>query len=171
MNEKIIRVAVPLIPAIIIIACVAAAFATHGWDWKATVLGEQSLQALEIFSPEGFSEAESLFEVTGFRLSEDRTKLILDAVFHSPLNLPVTIKEMQAEFVLDGSIVVVHLPSEVQVPAQGSASLTLEGALPPLQGPTMYPSAEQLTPRSMMMTVDVGGILIKLEELEAGGVR
>ncbi|RZN39863.1 MAG: hypothetical protein EFT35_03450 [Methanophagales archaeon ANME-1-THS] len=167
MNEKIIRVAVPLIPTLIIIICVAAAFATHGWDVKATVLGEQSFQALEIFSPEGFAEAEAVFEVTGFKISEDRTKLMLDAVFHSPLKLPVTIKEMQAEFVLDGSIVVIELPREVQVPPRGSASLTLEGPLPPLT----YPPTEQPTPRSMMMTVDVGGIVLQLEELEAGGAR
>jgi hypothetical protein len=170
MDEKIIRIAVSIIPTIIIIACIMAAFATHGWDVRATLLGEQSLQALELFSPEDFSGEEALFEVTGFMLSEDRTKLILEAVFHSPINLPVTIKEMRAEFILDGCTVVTHLPSEVQVPARGSRSLTLEG-LPAADGPSTFPSAEKLTPQSMMMTVDIGGIIVKIDESDAGGGR
>lgn len=167
MNEKILRIMVPLIPTLLILACLAVAFATHDWDVKATVLGEQSLQALEIFSPEGIAGSEAGFEVTGYTISEDRTKLMLNVIFHSPLKLPVRIKELQADLLIGGSSVVVHLPSEVIVPPRGSASLTLEGPLPP----NTYPPAEQPTLRSMRMTLDVGGITITLEQSGAGGVR
>ncbi|MDI6810122.1 MAG: hypothetical protein QMD80_00320 [archaeon] len=52
--------------------------------------------------PADLAGEEELLEVTDLRLSEDGTKLVLEAVLHSPLNVPVTIKEMQAEFILDG---------------------------------------------------------------------
>ena len=169
MGEKIIKLVISLIPTIIIIACVAAAFATHGWDVKATLLGEQSLKALDIFSPEGFSGEEALFEVTDLKLSEDRTTLILDAVFHSPLNLSVTIKEMQGEFELEGSTVTIYLPEEVAIPAQGSANVMLEGSLPVAQTPSTLPSAEAFTLDRMEMTLDIGGIELKLGNLGLGG--
>jgi len=169
MSEKILKVVVSSIPTIIIIVCVAAAFATHDWNVQATVLGDQPTKVLERLLPGELTSEEELFEVTDFKLSEDRTKLILDAVFHSPLNLPVTIKEMQAEFGIDGSIVVLHLPSEITVPARGSASLALEGPLPAVQSPPTHLSVENLTPRSMRMRLEVGGIEIKLENSGLGG--
>lgn len=57
----------------------------------------------------------------------------------------------------------------INTPARGSASVTLEGSLPPLQDSHTYPSAEDLTPRSMMMVVGIGGIELKLEDLGLGG--
>ena len=169
MGEKIIKLVISLIPTILIIACVGAAFATHDWDMQATILGENPLEALESFMPSEMNATEEPLEIINFTFSEEENEVVLEAVLHSPLNVPVTIKEMQAEFELEGSTVTIHLPEEVAIPAQGSASITLEGSLPPLQDQLTYPSAENLTPRSMTMTVDVGGIEVKFENLGLGG--
>ena len=171
MDEKIIKVAISIIPTILIIACVGAAFATHDWDMQATILGENPLQALERLMPSGLAGdgEEEFLEVTDVRLSEDGTKLVLEAMLHSPLNVPVTIKELTAEFTLEGSTITICLPEEVKVPAQGSASLNLEGSLPVAQTPSTLPSPEAFTLDRMEMTLDIGGIELKLEDLGLGG--
>jgi hypothetical protein len=171
MSEKIIKVVISLIPTILIIACVGAAFATHDWDMQATVFGESPLQALESLLPTGLAGdgAGEFLEVTDVRLSEDGTKLVLEAVLHSPLNVPVTIKELTAESTLEGSTITIRLPDEVKVPAQGSANVMLEGSLPVAQTPSMLPSAEAFTLDRMEMTLDIGGIELKLWNLGLGG--
>ncbi len=171
MTEKIIKVVISLIPTILIIACVGVAFATHGWDMQATIIGENPLEALQRLLPTGLAGdgEEEFLEVTDVRLSEDGTKLVLEVALHSPLNVPVTIKELTAEFTLDGSTITIRLPDEVKVPAQGSASLNLEGSLPEVQIPPTLPSAEAFTLEKMEMTIDIGGIELKLEDLGPGG--
>jgi len=171
MGEKIIKVVISLIPTILIIACAGAAFATHDWDMQATILGENPLEALERLMPTGLAGdgEEEFLEVTDVRLSEDSTKLVLEVALHSPLAVPVTIKELTAEIELEGSTVAIHLPEEVAIPAQGSANVTLEGSLPVAQTPSTLPSAEAFTLDRMEMTLDIGGIELKLENLGPEG--
>jgi hypothetical protein len=171
MSEKIIKMVISIIPTILIIACVGAAFATHDWNMQATILGENPLQALERLMPSGLAGdgGEEFLEVTDVRLSEDGTKLFLEAALHSPLAVPVTIKELTAEVELEGSTVAIHLPEEVAIPAQGSVNVTLEGSLPVAQTPSTLPSAEAFTLDRMEMTLDIGGIELKLGNLGLGG--
>jgi hypothetical protein len=91
-------------------------------------------------------------------------------VLHSPLNVPVTIKELSVEFPLDGSSAILRLPEAVVVPAQGSANLELEGVLPEAETLPTPPSTEELTFGSIKMTLDIGGIELHLEESELGGM-
>ena len=169
MSEKIIKVVIPIIPTILIIACVGAAFATHDWDMQATILGENPLEALESFTPSELNATAEPLEIINFTFSEEEDKVVLEAVLHSPLNVPVTIKEMQAEFELEGSTVAIHLPEEVAIPAQGSVSVTLEGSLSEVQTPPTLPSAEAFTLEEMEMTIDIGGIEVKLGDLGPEG--
>ncbi|MHC1623258.1 MAG: hypothetical protein ACXQTR_01550 [Candidatus Methanospirareceae archaeon] len=111
-------------------------------------------------------------KISDFKLSEGGEKVVLEAVLHSPLNVPVTIKELSVEFPLDGSsaIAILRLPEAVVVPAQGSANLELEGVLPEAETLPTPPSTEELTFGSIKMTLDIGGIELRLEESELGGV-
>ena len=169
MNEKIIKAVVPLVPLILIITCTGAAFATHGWDVQATLVEENPVKVLERLLPAEADIEEEPFEVTGVKLSENGTKLVLEGVLHSPLNVPVTIKEMVAKFTLEGNTATIRLPEEIEVPARGSANLRLEGALPELQNPLTFTSREKFALESLDMTLDICGIELKLEESVLGG--
>ncbi len=169
MSEKLLRAVIPIIPLLIIIGCVGAAFAAHGWDVQAMILGEKPLKALERLIPAESDTERELLEVTDLQRAEDGNKVVLAAVFHSPLNMPVTIKELSTEFILEGSPVTVRLADEVEVPPQGSASLELEGSLSEAQASLTLPPAETITLRNLKMTVDIDGIELTLEEEKLGG--
>jgi hypothetical protein len=171
MSEQVVRAIVPLIPLILIFSCVGTAFATHDWDVQATLIGEQPLEALEVLVPAEGDEEEEILELKDFQFADNSTKLSLEVVLHSPLNVPVTIKELSTEFELAGSAVTICLPEEVEVPARGSASLTLEGSLPEMQDPFTIPSAETFAFRGMKLTLDVYGIELALDESAQGGAR
>ncbi len=173
MSEKIVKAVISAIPTVILVVCVVAAFATQGWDVQATLVGDKPIEVLETLVPvpaeSAVGEELKLLEVTDFRLSDDGTKRILEAVFHSPLNVPVTIKELSADVIMDGNSYTVSLPNEVEIPAKGSASLTLEGALLEVQTPSTLPSAGKFTLSNMRMTLDISGIELQIEESEPGG--
>lgn len=168
MGEKILKVVLSMIPTILIVVCVVAAFATHGWDVQRTIFGEDPQKAVEGLMPFelGGGAEEEFFEITGFEISDGLRKLTIEAVLRSPLNVPIKIKELSIEFIVDSSTVTVSLPSEVEVPAKGSANLKLEGLLPrtlaQMQKPPTLPSEEKLTPRSMKMTLEIRGIELEV---------
>lgn len=164
MSEKIVKAVISAIPTVILVVCVVAAFATQGWDVQATLVGDNPIEVLEALVPAESAVGGELLEVTDFWLSDDGTKLVLEAVFHSPLNVPVTIKELSADIIMGDNSCTVSLPNEVEIPAKGSASLTLEGALP-----ESLPSAGKFTLSNMRMTLDISGIELQMEESEPGG--
>ncbi len=166
MNEKTLGAVISAIPTVILVVCVVAAFATHGWNVQATLIGDNPAEVLERLVPGESDMGKDLLEVTNSRVSDDGTKLVLEAVLHSPLNVPVTIKELSADVVMGDNSCTVSLPNAVEIPAKGSASLTLEGALPEVQ---MLPSGRTPTFRNMKMTLDISGIELKMEESGLGG--
>ena len=175
MNEKILKVVLSAIPTILLVICVVAGFATHGWDVQAALFSEDPQEIVERLLPSEIGAEEGFIEVTGFKPSEDGT-FTIEAVLRSPLNVPVKIKELSAELILYGSPVTISLPGEVEIPAKGSASLKLEGALPAVpaqtQMPPTLPSAEQSTPtniRNVRMKLDISGIELEMEESGLGG--
>jgi hypothetical protein len=169
MSEQAVRAIVPIIPLILIFGCVGAAFATHDWDVQATLVGEQPFEALGRLVPAESNVDGEVLEFTDFQLADNNTKLMLEVTLHSPVNVPVTIKELSTEFALAGSTVTLRLPQEVEVPAQGSASLTLAGSLPEMQDTLTVPPLETFAFRGMKLTLDVYGIQLKLEESGQGG--
>ena len=123
---------------------------------------------MERFLPGAMSTEGEPLEITDFTFSEESGKVVIGVVFHSPLTLPVTIKELTAEFSLDGNTIIMNLPEEVTIPAQGSASFTLEGLLPEGQSPPAVESTEAFVLKKTELTLDVGGIELKLGNLGAG---
>lgn len=164
MSEKIVKAVISTIPTVILVVCVVAAFATQGWDVQATLVGDNPIEVLEALVPAESAVGRELLEVTDFWLSDDGTKLVLEAVFHSPLNVPVTIKELSADIIMGDNSCTVSLPNDVEIPAKSSASLTLEGALP-----ESLTSAGKFTLSNMRMTLDISGIELQMEESEPGG--
>jgi hypothetical protein len=171
MSEQAVRAIIPIIPLILIFGCVGTAFATNDWDVQATLMGEQPFEAFGTLVPAESDGDGEVLEFTDFQLADNDTKLMLEVTLHSPLNVPVTIKELSTEFALAGSAVTLCLPEEVEVPAQGSVSLTLEGALPEMQDTLTVPPLETFAFRGMKLTLDVYGIQLKLEESGQGGAR
>jgi len=168
MSERIIRAVLPVIPTILLITCVVAAFAVNDWNVQATLLAESPQKTVERLLPFEPGAETELFEDVDFQLSEDRSKLTFEAVLHSPLKVPITIKEMSAEVVLDGNTVPINLTNVVEIPAHGSARLKLKGSLAGAEVPTQLPE-EKPTPdiRNMKMKLDIRGIELEIEE--AGG--
>jgi hypothetical protein len=171
MSEKIIRAVLPVIPTILLITCVVAAFAVNDWNVQATLFPEDPHKTMERLLPFELGAETELLEDVDLKLSEDRSKLTFEAVLHSPLKVPITIKEMSAEVILDGNTVFISLPSEVEIPAQGSARLKLEGSLAEVEVSTQLPE-EMPTPdiRNMRMKLDIRGIELEMGESGMGGV-
>ena len=170
MSEKIIRAVLPVVPTILLITCVVAAFAINDWNVQATLLAESPQKTMEKLLPFEPGAETELFEDVDFKLSEDRSKLTFEAVLHSPLKVPITIKEMSAEFILNNSTVTLSLPEQVEVPAKGSARLKLEGSLAELEEPIPTQLPEEMPVRNMRMKLDIRGIELEIGESGLGGV-
>jgi len=172
MDEKVIRSAVPIIPAVLLIGCILAAFATNGWDVQATLFAEdpaKTAKSLTDFGSGAPGEGSEFFKFNDVDISGDRVTVKLE--IQSPLNIPITVKELSAEIPVGGGVGMVSLPEPVKIPAKGSASLNLEGTMPDAQ--TIYdPHAmENRAVRNMNMVLDISGIELSIKQPEGiGGV-
>ncbi len=172
MGEKIIRSAVPIIPAVLLIGCILAAFATHGWDVQATLFAEdpaktaKSLTEFGSGAPGGGSE---FFKFNDVDISGDRVTVKLDV--QSPLKIQITVKELSAEIPVGGGVGMISLPEPVTIPAKGSASLNLEGTMPDARTISDPHALENPAVRNMNMVLDISGIELSIKQPKGiGGV-
>ncbi len=172
MDEKIIRSAVPIIPAVLLIGCILAAFATHGWDVQATLFAEdpaktaKSLTEFGSGAPGGGSE---FFKFNDVDISGDRVRVKLEV--QSPLNIPITVKELSAEIPVGDGVGMVSLPEPVTIPAKGSASLNLEAAMPDARTIPDPHARKNPAVRNMNMVLDISGIELSIKQPKGvGGV-
>jgi len=172
MDEKIIRSAVPIIPAVLLIGCVLAAFATHGWDVQATLFAEdpaKTAKSLTDFGSGAPGEESEFFKFNDVDISGDRVTVKLEV--QSPLNIPITVKELSAEIPVGGGVGMVSLPEPVTIPAKGQVSLNLEGTT--LDAGTTSDPHAMVNPavRNMNMVLDISGIELSIKQPEGiGGV-
>ena len=168
MSEKIARAILRVIPTFLLITCIVAAFAVQDWNVERTIFGEEDplKKAGELLPFESVAETE-LLEDVNLKFSEDRSKLIFEAVLNWPLNVPLTIKEMSAEVLLDGNVVNISLPSEVDIPAKGSERLKMERSLAEAEVPTEI-STQNIS--NMKMILDIRGIELEIGESGLGGI-
>ncbi len=85
--------------------------------------------------------------------------------------MPITVKELSADIPVGDSVGMVSLPEPVIIPAKGSASLNLEGAVP--DAVTISDPHAQKNPavRNMNMVLDISGIELSIKQPEGvGGV-
>ncbi len=172
MDEKTIRSIVPIIPAVLLIGCILAAFATHGWDMQTTLFAEdpaKTAKSLTDFSP-GAAGGESEFLKFGdVDISGDSVTVRLEA--QSPLNMPITVKELSADIPVGDGVSTVSLPDPVTIPAKGSASLNLEGIMPDDQSISDPHAMANQAVRNMNMVLDISGIELSINQPESvGGV-
>ena len=85
MDKKIIRSAVPIIPAVLLIGCILAAFATHGWDVQATLFAEdpaKTAKSLTEFSSRAPGGGSEFFKFNDVDISGDRVAVKLEVQRH-----------------------------------------------------------------------------------------
>ena len=174
MDEKVIRSAVPIIPAVLLIGCILAAFATNGWDVQATLFAEdpaKTVKSLTDFGSgaPGGGEGSEFFKFNDVDISGDRVTVKLEV--QSPLNIPITVKELSAEIPVRGGIGTVSLPEPVTIPAKGSASLNLEGTMPDARTLSDPHAMENPAVRNMNIVLDISGIELSIKQPKSiGGV-
>ncbi|MDF2954756.1 MAG: hypothetical protein OD815_000372 [Candidatus Alkanophagales archaeon MCA70_species_2] len=147
-------------PTVILIMCIVAAFATHGW--RAALFPEDLTKTVKRLMPFKLDAEAKFLEVASFELSEDGT-FVLELKLNSLLSVPVQVEELSVEVAVGESTSVVSLPNAVEVPAKGSANLRLEGKLP-AEALENAKSSEQLTLRSASMRINVSGIILEVWE-------
>ncbi|KAB3543718.1 MAG: hypothetical protein C5617_007595 [ANME-2 cluster archaeon] len=172
MDEKVIRSAVPIIPAVLLIGCILAAFATHGWDMQATLFAEdpaKTAKSLTEFGSGVPGEGSEFFKFNDVDISGDRVTVKLE--IQSPLNMPITVKELSAEIPVGDGVGMVSLPEPVTIPAKGQASLNLEGTTPDAGTISDHHAMENRAVRNMNMVLDISGIELSIKQPEGiGGV-
>lgn len=158
MGEKILKFILPAIPLILLGACVMAAFAAHDWDVQRTLFADDPMKKMEqILSPGAISNRETI-ELVNIDLSDGSDEIALDLMFHSPLNVPVTVTKISADITIGNSVGTLRLADAVNVPAGGSAMINMEGQLDGTPSMAGEQSISNLT-----MELLIGGITIGIE--------
>jgi len=150
----------------LILICILAAFATNDWDIRSTILAEDPQKTVERILPFDPDSEEEFLEVVGSKLSDDESLLLFEIMVHSPLSVPMKIEVLSFELNFGGNTSILSLQDEVEIPANGSASLTLECPIPNLGGSSASGSDVTPTFANMTMRVDIEGI--KLEVVKNG---
>ena len=95
---------------------------------------------------------------------------MLDILIHSPFTVPLIIKALEIQLECNGTAITFRAPDEVVIPARGSASVRLEGALPGSTAPPALLPLDQVTLSRVSIKVDVSGIELQWEGSELGGL-
>lgn len=171
MNERIVRWIIQVIPTILLIGCIVAAFATNGWDVRATLFAEDPMEtakSLVDFNPDASGGGPEFFKVNDVSLSGDRVTVELD--IHSPINMPVTVEELSGDMPVGNGASTISLSEPVTIPAKGSANLNLEGALD-ITAISDPHSLENQAIRNVSMTLNIAGIRLKVKQpKDVGGI-
>ncbi|MEA1908152.1 MAG: hypothetical protein U9N43_03885 [Euryarchaeota archaeon] len=170
MNERIVRWIVPIIPTLLLVSCVVAAFATNGWDAKATFFAEDPTKIAESLKNFGQAAGSEPFKLNDYTIAGNR--IAAEIEINSPLNIPVIVEELSVDVGTGDATSTISLPEQVTIHAKGSASLNLEGALPisRISDPQDMQLSGSGNPeiRGVSMKLDVAGI--KLEIKETGNI-
>ena len=166
MNERIIRWIVPIIPTLLLVSCVVAAFATSGWDAKATFFAEDPAKIAESLTGFGQAAGSEPFKLNDYTISGNR--IAAEIEINSPVNVSVTVEELSVDVGAGDITSTIALSEPVTIPAKGSASLNLEGALPisMISDPQALQDTGSRNPeiRGMNMKLDVAGIKLEIKE-------
>ena len=172
MNKRLVRWVIQVIPTIILIGCVVAAFATNGWNVQATLFAEDPMEtakSLVDFNPDASGGGPEFFKVNDFNRSGDRVTVELE--IHSPLNMPVTVEELSGDMPVGNGASTISLSEPVTIPAKGSASLNLEGAMPDITAIAGPHSLKSPAIHNLSMTLDIAGIRLKVKQPDdVGGI-
>ncbi len=170
MNERIVRWIVPIVPTLLLVSCVVAAFAINGWDAKATFFAEDPTKIAESLTNFGQATGSEPFKLNDYTITGNH--IAAEIEINSPLNIPVIVEELSVDVGTGDIISTIAISEPVIIPAKGSTSLNLDGALPisMISDSQDMSLANSGNPeiRGMNMKLDVAGI--KLEIKETGNV-
>ncbi|MCD6206724.1 MAG: hypothetical protein J7J06_01890 [Methanosarcinales archaeon] len=159
MGERILKFILPTIPLILLGACVMAAFAAQDWDVQRTLFADDPMKKMEqILSPGAISNRETI-EIVNIDLSDGGDEIALDLMFHSPLNVPVTVTEISADIAIGDGVGTLRLVEKVNVPAGGSAMVNMRG---PFNGTPSMAGGQSIS--NLTMELLIGGITIGIED-------
>ncbi|MEA1906061.1 MAG: hypothetical protein U9N12_03775 [Euryarchaeota archaeon] len=166
MNERVVRWIVPIIPTLLLVSCVVAAFATSGLDAKATFFAEDPAKIAESLTNFGQATGSGPFKLNNYTISGNR--IAAEIEINSPLNIPVIVEELSVDVGAGDITSTIATSEQVTIPAKGSANLNLEGALPiaMTSNPQDIELASSGNPeiRGMSMKLDVAGIKLEIKE-------
>ncbi len=166
MNERIVRWIVPIIPTLLIVSCVVAAFATNGWDAKATFVAEDPTKIAESLTNFGQATGSEPFKLNNYSITGNR--IAAEIEINSPLNIPVIVEELSVDVGAGDGTSTIAISEPATIPAKGSASLNLEGVLPGsrISDPHDIQLSSSGNPdiRGVNMKLDVAGIKLEIKE-------
>lgn len=166
MNERIVRWIVPIIPTLLLVSCVVAAFATNGWDAKATFFAEDPAKIAESLTNFGQATGSEPFKLNDYSITGNR--IAAEIEINSPLNIPVIVEELSVDVGAGDGTSTIAISEPVTIPAKGSASLNLEGVLPGsrISDPQDMQLSSSGNPdiRGVNMKLDVAGIKLEIKE-------
>lgn len=169
MSNRIIRWIIPIIPTIILLACIVAAFATNDWNVQATLFAEDPVKTAESLSPFTSGAGSEFLKIKDYDISGDRITIEFEVT--SPVNMPITIEEFSADIAIGDGTSTISLPEAVTIPAKGSGILNLEGVLPDIQtisDPRAMEGTKDVPIRSVSMKFDLSGIKLEIKKLGSG---
>ena len=160
MSEKRLKFLLSVTPMIIIISCVVAAFATHGWNIQRTIISDDPLRSIETMLPIG--NERDIIKVKNLEYADN--KIILEASVHSPFKVPLRIEKLSFDVNTGSSIHKIKLSEALEIPETGSADLKLESEPNAL---TSFPEGKDLTICSIQMRLN--GIDMVINSSDYGG--
>ena len=163
MNKnKVLAILLSLLSILLIVVPIVAAFAAHGWDPIATVMGGST--PLENMTNLNFSG--DMFSVSEPTQGPNNT-LIFNAQFTSPVNFSMTIKSISGEGFADSTpIGSIQLANEVELPPSATRNLSI--ICTPTQDGLNYianyviqhGSLPEINPKNMRLSIDIYGITV-----------
>lgn len=148
------------------ILCVLIAFSANDWDVQSTIFPEDPQKTVERILPFGADSQAEFFEVVAYELSEDKSNILIEIMVHSPLAVPIKIEDFSAEVDFGDGISLLTLVNEIEVPANGSESLTLNCPVPKtLVSPE---SASEISPTFHNMSIKLVVEGIEMEVVSNG---
>jgi len=139
---KVLGILLSLLSILLVVVPIVAAFAAHGWDPKATLLGssnpvETQFGDLQNLNVENMIGNVSLEDLSSLSLTDllsvlQGRPITATAQVNSPLSFPITIKDVSGSLVCNDDGVILgnfRLTNAVEIPAHGSKVLSIAGTI------------------------------------------
>ncbi|MCW7074916.1 MAG: hypothetical protein OCU24_03565 [Candidatus Methanospirare jalkutatii] len=144
-----------VIPTLLFILCILAAFATHGFSLKSTLFSASPEEVLaeKMLTPLNATRGEEFLKIVDAGVEEDKMFVTLSARSPFPANVPANVTVKSASLYAGGSEF--SLVEPVVIPAGGSAILRFEA---PLNASSAQQAAAELEVGKITLKMEVKGV-------------
>ncbi|MCW3132680.1 MAG: hypothetical protein N2V73_08195 [Candidatus Methanospirare jalkutatii] len=148
-----------VIPTLLFILCVLAAFATHGFSLKSTLFSASPEEVLaEMLTPLNATRGEEFLKIVDAGVEGDKMFVTLSACSPFPANVPANVTVKSASLYAGGSEF--SLVEPVVIPAGGSAILRFEA---PLNASSAQQAAAGLEVGKITLKMEVKGVEVEFQ--------